>query len=117
MAIERAALDAVLKMADKALGEFQVLLVILDRASLVRKLRDIADVFDKLPTLENDVTTLRNRLRGMMLSDPNRTPVTGISTEIAAVRVQTRGLTEPGGFSSPKVTPTPTIPLPERKPR
>lgn len=119
MATDRAALDAVLRLADKALGEFQALLTILDRASVVKKLRDIADVFDKLPMLENDVTTLRNRLRGMMHSDPDRTPVTGISTEMAAVRAQSRGLTAPGGFAPPvvpvRVTPAPTIPLPSKR--
>lgn len=88
MAQDRVALEAVLRLADKALGEFQALLMILDRVSLVKRLREVADVFDKLPMLENDVTALRNRLRGMMQSDPDRTPVTGISREMAAVREQ-----------------------------
>lgn len=108
MAQERVALEAVLRLADKALGEFQALLTILDRASVVKKLRELADVFDKLPMLENDVTALRNRLRGMMQSDPDRTPVNGISTEMAAVRAQTRGLTAPGGHQGP-IIPKPKV--------
>ncbi len=102
MAHDRAALDAILKLADKALAELQALLDLFDRAGTVKRLRDIADRFDRLPHLENDISLLRARLRTMMSSDPDRTPVTGISSEMAAVRDRSRGFTKPGG-----VTPAP----------
>ena len=117
---ERAALDAVLKLADKALQELQGLLSIVDREELVKKLRSLADLFDRLPMLENDVTVLRSRIRGMMSSDPDRTPSTGISTQMVALREKSRGLTAPGGFVPPvvrdtKLTPAPMIPLPSKR--
>lgn len=95
MANERAGLDAVLKLADKALSEVQALLAIFDRESIVKKLRDVVELFERLPHLENDITRLRSRLRAMMSSDPDRTPVTGISAEMAAVRERARGAPEP----------------------
>ncbi len=100
---DRLAFDAVLKLADKALQEFQGILAIADRAVVVQKLRELADFFDRLPMLDNDIASLRARLRGLMSSDPDRTPVTGISTQMAAVRAKERGLTTPGG----------AIPLPD----
>jgi hypothetical protein len=102
MANDRAAFDATLKLADKALGEIQALLDLFDRPGTIKRLRDIADRFDRLPHLENDIGLLRSRIRSMMSSDPDRTPVTGISSEIAAVRARSRELTKPGG-----VTPAP----------
>jgi hypothetical protein len=121
VAVDRAALDAVLKLADKALQEFQGLLAITDLQGTVKKLRLLADLFERFPMLDNDISLLRSRIRGMMSSDPDQTPVTGISTKMAALR----GFTNPGGFERPiakmtpvpvKVTPAP-IPLPDKKPR
>lgn len=101
MAADRAALDAVLKLADKALQEFQGLLAITDLRGLALRLRGLADLFERFPMLDNDISTLRSRLRGMMSSDPDRTPVTGISSQMAAVRDRM----------------TPMIPLPGEKKR
>jgi hypothetical protein len=99
MAHDRAPLDAILKLADKALAELQALLDLFDRAGTVKRLRDIADRFDRLPHLENDISLLRARLRTMMSTDPDRTPVTGISSEMAAVRDKSRDFTKPGGIT------------------
>lgn len=98
---DRAGLEAVLKLADKALSEVQAILAIFDRAGTVKRLRDIVDLFDRLPHLENDISILRSRIRSMMSSDPDQTPVTGISAEMAAIRDKSRGLTAPGGFTPP----------------
>lgn len=113
---DRATFDAILRLADKALQEIQALLAITDRAGLVKKLRNVADFFDRLPMLENDVSILRARIRSMMTSDPDRTPVTGMNS----LRDKSRGLTAPGGFVPPvvrdtKMTPAPTIPLPGKR--
>lgn len=102
---DRAAFDAVLKLADKALQEFQGLLAITDLQGVVKRLRTLADLFERFPMLDNDISLLRSRLRGMMSSDPDRTPVTGISSQMAAQR------------GPPSLTPTPTIPLPDKRPR
>lgn len=102
VAADRAGLDAVLKLADKALQEFQGLLAITDLQGLAKRLRMLADLFERFPMLDNDISMLRSRLRGMMSSDPDRTPVTGISAQMAAVR-------------TPSLTPTPTIPLPKSR--
>lgn len=113
---DRAAFDAVLKLADKALQEFQGLLAITDLQGVVKKLRVLADLFERFPLLDNDISMLRSRLRGMMSSDPDRTPVTGLSAEMAAVRERSRGLTASGGFAAPTtVTQAPIIPLPGKK--
>jgi hypothetical protein len=89
VAADRAGLDAVLKLADKALQEFQGLLAITDLRGLALRLRGLADLFERFPMLDNDISVLRSRLRGMMSSDPDRTPVTGISSQMAAVREKT----------------------------
>jgi hypothetical protein len=115
---DRAAFDAVLKMADKALQEFQGLLAITDLQGVVKKLRMLAELFERFPMLDNDISLLRSRIRGMMSTDPDQTPVTGISTQMAAMR----GFTKPGGIERSltpmpvKVTPAP-IPLPGDKKR
>jgi hypothetical protein len=115
VANDRLGLDAVLKLADKALQEFQGLLSITDRAGVVKKLRSLADLFERMPLLENDITTLRARLRGMMSSDPDRTPVTGISAEMAAIR-EARRTTTPGGIAIPlPVLPVKKIPREDPK--
>jgi hypothetical protein len=125
VAVDRAALDAVLKLADKALQEFQGLLAITDLQGTVKKLRLLADLFERFPMLDNDISLLRSRIRGMMSSDPDQTPVTGISTRMAAMR----GFTKPGGIERsltpppagsrpvppPIVTPAPMIALSEKK--
>jgi hypothetical protein len=112
VAQDRAALDAVLRLADKALQEFQGLLAITDLEGVVKKLRNLADLFARFPMLDNDISLLRSRIRGMMSTDPDQTPVTGISAQMAAMR----GLTKPGGILR-SMTPSPTIPLPDKKPR
>ncbi len=108
---ERLAFDAILKAADKALLEFQGILAIADRTVVVQKLRELADFFDRLPMLDNDISSLRARIRGLMSSDPDRTPATGISSQMAAVRDKTRGMTEPGGIIP---RPDPVRVLPQR---
>lgn len=116
---DRLAFDAVLKLADKALLEFQGILAIADRIVVVQKLRELADFFDRLPMLDNDIASLRARLRGLMSTDPDRTPVTGISSQMAAVRDKTRGMTAPGGViprpDPVRVLPSRPIPGPDPK--
>jgi len=68
------AVDALLWAAIKAIGELEGMLALLDRAGIVKKLREVLDLLDSLPTIENDLAIVKNRLRQMLSSDPDKTP-------------------------------------------
>lgn len=77
---EKAA-DALLASAIKSIEELEALVVMLENVNvdqgpgkLTSKLREIADLFDKLPFLANDLNTVKRRLRGMLSTDPEKTP-------------------------------------------
>ena len=75
------AADALLGAAIKCIEELEALVVMLENVNtddgpgrLVSKLREIANLFDKLPLLSNDLNVIKRRLRGMLSSDPEKTP-------------------------------------------
>lgn len=123
---EKAA-DATLGAAIKCIEELEALVVMLENVSndegprLVSKIREIADLLDKLPLLANDLMVIKRRLRGMLSSDPEKTPRAVSVRDFVAVQPDPsdtrfepveeprRTQTRPGlGITKP--------PLPTRKP-
>ena len=73
--------DALIAAAIRTTEELQALVSMLEnlntddsQTKLVSKLRDIANLFDKLPLLSNDLVVIKRRLRKMMTIDPEATP-------------------------------------------
>lgn len=60
------------------------------RISLASELREIAGLFDRLPMLENDLRVIKRRIRGMLSTDPDKTPRAISITELQAVTEETR---------------------------
>jgi hypothetical protein len=78
--------DATIKAGLKAIEELQGLLKLLDRPGTIARLKEVVATLESLPLLEQDLVVLANRLRGMLSSDPDKTPVQGISGQYKAIR-------------------------------
>lgn len=84
------AADALIAAAIKAVEELQGLVVMLenvnvdDGTKLVSKLREVANLFDRLPLLANDLVTIKKRLRKMLTIDPDATPRPVSLSDLAA---------------------------------
>lgn len=85
--------DALLGAIIKAVEELEAFVVMLENVNtdeggrLVSKLREIANLFDKLPLLANDLATIKRRIRGMLSSDPDKTPRAASVKDFPAVEV------------------------------
>jgi hypothetical protein len=44
------------------------------RLSLASELREISNLLDKLPLLANDLVVIKRRMRGLLSTDPDKTP-------------------------------------------
>lgn len=123
------AADAFIGAQIKIVEQLEALVVMLENvntddgpAKLTSKLREIANLLDTLSLLANDLATLKRRLRGMLSSDPEKTPravsvrdfvavAPEIDTRYEAVEDRERRIhTRPGIGTSkpplPKKTPT-----------
>lgn len=122
-----AVVDAHIAAAIKTIEELEALITMLGtfvddpelvskRASVASKLREIANLLDKLPLLSNDLSVIKRRLRGMLSMDPDKTPRPISLREFAAITEETRvepvedrerrAPTRPGlGVPMPKKTP------------
>lgn len=74
------AVDALVGAALKAVEQIESLLVLLDRQGVTKKLRELLQTLDAIPTLEHDLSIVKSRLRQMLSSDPDKTPRHGISS-------------------------------------
>ena len=88
------ATDALLSAAIKSIEELEGLVAMLENLDadggpgrLVSKLREIANLFDKLPLLAGDLNTIKRRLRGMLSTDPDKTPRAISVKDIPAVTI------------------------------
>jgi hypothetical protein len=85
------ATDALLGAMIKSTEELEALVAMLeylnssDGPKLSSKLRESADLLDRLPLLANDLRTIKRRLRGMLSSDPDKTPRAVSIRELQAV--------------------------------
>ena len=75
------ATDALLASAIQKIEELEALVSMLENINtdegptkLTSKLREIANLFDKLPLLANDLTSIKRGLRRMLSTDPDKTP-------------------------------------------
>lgn len=90
------AVDALLGAIIKTVEELEAFVVMLENVNtdeggrLVSKLREIANLFDKLPLLANDLSVIKRRLRGMLSSDPDKTPRAASVKDFQAVEADTR---------------------------
>ena len=50
----------------------------------------MANLFDRLPLIANDFAVIKRRLRGMLSSDPDRTPKAVSLRDFAAVEIDGR---------------------------
>lgn len=97
---EKARTDALLGAAIKTVEELEALVSMLGafgaederprRVSLSSELREIAGLFDRLPMLQNDLRVIKKSLRGMLSSDPDKTPRAVSIRELQAVTEDTR---------------------------
>jgi len=53
-------------------------------------LRRVADLFDRLTLLENDLVVIKRRLRSSLSSDPDKTPRAVSVRDLTAVEIDTR---------------------------
>jgi hypothetical protein len=96
------AFDALLWSAIKAIEQIEAMLALLDRAAVSKRLREVLELLDSIPTLESDLSIVKNRLRSMLSSDPDRTPRVGISVR-SMEAVEPRTTTAKGiGIPRPK---------------
>jgi hypothetical protein len=76
----REKVDILLSSAIKDLEELEGLVSMLESVNndegprLASKIREIADLLDRLPLIANDFSTIKRRLRGMLSTDPDKTP-------------------------------------------
>lgn len=117
--------DALLGAAIKSIEEIEALVSMLQNVNndegprLSSKIREIADLLDKLPLLANDLNTVKRGLRKLLSSDPDKTPRAISVTDLVAVtpdaetkfeaveererRISSRTQTRPGlGIPLPK---------------
>ena len=94
--------DALLGAAIKSVEEVEALVSMLvsvnndpDPFTLTSKLREVANLLDKLPLLQNDLLTIKRGLRRMLSIDPDKTPRPISLTEIAAATPETETKFEP----------------------
>ncbi len=73
--------DALLGAAIRSVEELEAFVVMLENVNtddspgkLTSKLREVANLFDKLPLLANDLRVIKRRLREMLSIDPDKTP-------------------------------------------
>lgn len=93
--------DALLASAIKDIEELEALVVMLENINidtgptkLASKFREMANLFDRLPLIANDFAVIKRRLRGMLSSDPDRTPKAVSLRDFAAVEVDGRESTD-----------------------
>lgn len=120
--------DALLGAAIKSIEELEALVVMLENVNsddgpgkLVSKLREIANLFDKLPLLANDLSVIKRRLRGMLSSDPEKTPKAVSIRDFVAVTPETETKYEPVEERERRIHTRPGIgtskpPLPKKTP-
>lgn len=72
--------EAAIQDAVQALADAEKLIANIDRAGLVNKLDEFREFLDQLPKLQLDVRMARLRLQAQTGTDPDRTPVRGVST-------------------------------------
>ena len=83
-------IDAHIAAIIRTAEELQALVVMLenvnadDGTKLVSKLREVANLFDRLPLLSNDLVTIKKRLRKMLTIDPDATPRPVSLSDLAA---------------------------------
>lgn len=94
--------DALIGAIIKVVEELEALVVMLENVNaddgpvkLTSKLREIANLFDKLPLLANDLVVVKRRLRGMLSSDPDKTPRAASVKDFAAVTPELETRFEP----------------------
>lgn len=94
--------DALLGAAIKSIEELEALVSMLEsfnttegsnRVLVSSKLREIADLLDRLPLMANDLGVIKKRLRGMLSSDPDKTPRAISVKDIPAVTLEVEGET------------------------
>lgn len=92
------ATDALLGAAIKSIEELEALVSMLgsfereegsNRVLVSSKLREIADLLDRLPLMANDLSVIKRRLRGMLSTDPDMTPRAISVKDLAAVTPET----------------------------
>lgn len=79
--------DALLSAAIKSIEELEGLVVMLENIGLPSKLRELADLLDTLPKFAGDLSVVKRRLRGMMSTDPDKTPRAISVKDLAAVPI------------------------------
>lgn len=91
--------DALLSAAIKSIEELEALVGMVkhynaddnaSRGAISSSLRRIADLFDRLTLFENDLLVIKRRLRGMLSSDPDKTPRAVSVRDLNAVEGETR---------------------------
>ena len=97
--------DALLGAAIKAVEELEALVSMLGafgsdddkprRISLASELREIASLFDRLPMLENDLRVIKKGLRGLLSTDPDKTPRAISIRDLQAVTITEETRFEP----------------------
>lgn len=74
--------DALLATAIQTVEQLEALVFMLQNlngvedthATVADELRSLADLLDQLPTFESDLRNIKIALRGMLSSDPDKTP-------------------------------------------
>jgi hypothetical protein len=118
------AADALLGAAIKTVEELEGLVAMLENVNtdegpkLTSKIREIADLLDRLPLLANDLMTIKRRLRGMLSSDPEKTPRAVSVRDFVAVNPEEETRLEPVEDRERRIQTRPGlgIPLPKKTP-
>jgi hypothetical protein len=90
------ATDALLSAAIKSIEELEAIVVMIGtvnksapEVALSSKLREIAGMLDQLSLLESDLNVIKKRLRGMLSTDPDKTPRAISVKDLQAVTPET----------------------------
>lgn len=91
------------------------------RGAVVSSLRRIADLFDRLTLLENDLVVIKRRLRGSLSTDPDKTPRAASVRDFVAVEPKDETRLEPVEDQERRIHTRPGIgvskpPLPKKTP-
>jgi hypothetical protein len=66
--------DATILAAIATIEELEVVLATVDRETVSKRLRELLEVVESLPFLENDLRIFKRRLRERLKNDPDKTP-------------------------------------------
>jgi hypothetical protein len=78
--------DATLLAAIATIEELENVLRVIDREAVSKRLRDLLEVVESLPFLENDLRIFKHRLRQRLKNDPDKTPRPVSVTDLTAQR-------------------------------